>query len=324
MDRVITLSILTLGLALGSFGQTKRRVAVLNFEYGTVSSNVASIFGTNTDVGRGIADLIVEKLVTGGTYSVVERKAIDRILNEQAFSSSDRADPATAAKLGKLLGVEAIIIGSITQFGRDDKTSSVGGGLLRGMGGRYGVGGVGRKESKAVVALSARMVSTDTGEVLAVSHGKGESTRSGAALLGSGGSAVTAAGGAYDMTSKNFSQTILGEAVHQAVDQLSRQLEQTAPQIPIRTVRVDGLVADVSGKTLTLNVGARAGVKKGDRLVVSRPQREIRDPSTGRVIRRVEDRLGEVVITEVDELASVGTYTGAEGVQVGDTVKSVQ
>ena len=75
--------------------------------------------------------MLVDKLVADGAYSVIERKALDKILAEQNFSNSDRADPSTAAKIGTVLGVDAIIIGSITQFGRDDKSTDVGGGARR-------------------------------------------------------------------------------------------------------------------------------------------------------------------------------------------------
>src|SRR5438132_11814128 len=159
--------------------QDKKRVAVMNFEYGTVQSGVASIFGSNVDVGKGMADILVDRLVTDGTYTVIERKALDKLLAEQNFQNSDRADPSGAARIGKLLGVSAIIIGSVTEFGRDDKSTSVGGGAIGGIAGRYGIGGVGKREAKAVVQLSARMVNVETGEILAVAQGRGESTRGG-------------------------------------------------------------------------------------------------------------------------------------------------
>ena len=118
----------------------KKRVAVMNFDYATVQSGVQAIFGTNQDVGKGIADLLVDKLVADGTYSVIERKALDKVIAEQNFSNSDRADATSAAKIAKVLGVDAIIIGSITQFGRDDRQTNVGGvGRLTG---RFGLGGV--------------------------------------------------------------------------------------------------------------------------------------------------------------------------------------
>src|SRR5215467_15389287 len=78
----------------------KKRVAVMDFEYGTVRSAVAAIWGTDQDVGKGITDLLVQKLVEDGKYSVIERKALDKIFVEQNFSNSDRADVATAAKIG--------------------------------------------------------------------------------------------------------------------------------------------------------------------------------------------------------------------------------
>jgi hypothetical protein len=63
-------------------------------------------------------------------------------------------------------------------------------------------------------------------------------------------------------------------------------------------------------------------VKVGDRLQVRRSVREVKDPDTGKVIRRVEDTLGEVVITEVDEGSAVGTYSGKSPAKVGDKVRN--
>src|SRR5882672_10004191 len=147
----------------------KKRVAVFDFDYATVHSSVAAIFGQDVDIGKGISDLLVKYLVKDGTYSVIERKAMDKILAEQNFSNSDRANPTSAAKLGKLLGVDAIIVGSITQFGNDTKNTGIGG-VGAGLG-KVGIGGFGRKETKAIVALDARIVDIDTAEILAVAEG---------------------------------------------------------------------------------------------------------------------------------------------------------
>jgi curli biogenesis system outer membrane secretion channel CsgG len=284
--------------------QNKPRVAVMNFDYATVRDVSAALFGTDVDIGKGISDMLVEKLVNGGAYSVIERKALDTIINEQNLSNSDRFDSTSAAKIGRLLGVDAIITGSITQFGRDDKSTNIGGGAVGGITRRFGIGGVGKKQSKAVVAITARIINTNTGEILSVATGKGESKRSGATLLGAGGSSNTAAGGVVDMRSSNFASTILGEAVGEAVDSVASQLEANSAKLPTHVVKIDGLVADATGGQLILNVGSKAGVKVGDRLMVTRTGREIRDPASGKVIRRIEESLGEVVITEVDALSS--------------------
>jgi hypothetical protein len=123
------------------------------------------------------------------------------------------------------------------------------------------------------------------------------------------------------MGSSNFAGTILGEAVNKAVAGLAAQLNQSAARLPTVVVKIDGLVADVSGSTLVLNVGSKAGIHVGDRLKVMRTGREIKDPATGNVLRRTDTPVGEVAITEADEASSVGTFSGSVPAMVGDHVK---
>jgi curli biogenesis system outer membrane secretion channel CsgG len=310
-------------LSLPTFAQ-KKRVAILNFDYGTVQSSSSAIFGQNIDVGKGISDMLVEKLVEDGKYSVIERNALDKVLAEQNFSNSDRADPTTAAKIGRILGVDAVILGSVTQFGRDDKSTTVGGSGIGGITGRFGIGGVQKRNAKAVVAVTARMVDTSTAEILAAATGNGESARSGASLLGAGGGGGSAGSGTLDMSSKNFGDTILGEATHQAVNSLAEQLDASSANLPTHKIQISGLVADVSGSTLILNVGSKAGVHVGDKLEISRPVRTVKDPATGKVIKTITNKVGEVTVTEVDEQSSTATFQGTGPAKVGDEVASAQ
>jgi curli biogenesis system outer membrane secretion channel CsgG len=323
MKRVFVASLSLVLLAAVSYGQQKKRVAIMNFDYATVQNSVSAIFGTNQDIGKGIADLLVDKLVNDGTYSVIERKVLDKIIAEQNFSNSDRADANSAAKIGKILGVDAIIIGSITQFGRDDKKTSVGGGGLGGITGRFGVGGVSKSDSKAVVAITARLISTDTAEILASSTGRGESTRSGTALIGAGGSSSGLGAGGLDMQAANFANSILGEAVHAAVNSTAQQLEAKAGALPTKVIAIDGLVADAAPDgTLIINVGSGAGLKVGDKLAVRRAGRKITDPATGKVLRQIEEPVGEMTVTEVEAQSAVGKFSGAGTPKVGDVVKN--
>ena len=298
----------------------KRRVAVLDFQYATVMSSVQAMFGSNQDIGRGIADLMIDRLVKDGTYRVIERRELGKIMGEQDFSNSDRADSATAAKIGRLLGVDTVIIGDITQFGRDDKTTGVGGALSNYD--KFGLGKIKVGKAKAVVAITARMIDVNTGEILASESGKGQSARSEQNLLGGGGSGWTGGGGAVDMGSSNFSQTIIGEAVSGAVTDLSTKITADSTKIPTNAVPVNGLVADATGNTIIVNVGSRAGVKVGDHLAITRVAKVIKDPATGKVLRTVDAPLGDLQITSVDESSAVGTFTGTGAPKVGDTVKT--
>jgi len=228
----------------------KKRVAIIDFEYGTVRTAVAGLFGTDIDVGRGICDLLVKQLVNDGSYTVVERRMLDKILAEQNFSTSDRANPATAAKIGKILGLDAIIVGSITQFGGETQQTNVGGvGAARGP---FGFGGIGHKKSKAIVSIDAAKA-----------------------------------------------------------------------KLQARTVVVEGLVAAVEGDTVVLNVGAKSGVKVGDQLSIERVSKEIKDPATGNVIRRMTSKIGVIQVTEVDEVSAVAKIVAGSGFKVDDMAKTV-
>jgi curli biogenesis system outer membrane secretion channel CsgG len=298
----------------------KKLVAVMNFDYGTVKTVVASIFGTDQDVGKGITDLMVQKLVQDGKYRVIERAALDKIIAEQNFNNSDRADPTSASKLGRILGVDTIILGSITKFGRDDKKV---GGVAGGHSGWTGaIAGMGKKESKAEVAITARMVNTTTGEILASVTGNGESSRSGLFLGGGGGTGYSGGGGAFDMSSSNFAQTILGEAVNKAVADCATQLDNASATLPTIKATYSGVVADVSGNTLIINVGNKSGVRVGDTIDISRAVRTVKDPTTGKVLKTVTNKLGSATVTEVDSDSATATYSGAAPPKVGDVAAS--
>jgi curli biogenesis system outer membrane secretion channel CsgG len=297
------------------------RIAVLDFDYGTVQTWSSALFGTNVDVGKGIVDLLVTGLVKDGTYSIIERKALDKIMAEQNFSNSDRADPSSAAKIGKLLGVDAIIEGSITQFGNETKNTGLGG-AGGGFGG-FGLGGFHHSNSKANVAITARIINIDTGEIMAVADGKGESSRSSTSLLGGGGNWHGFGAGGANFGTSDFQNTIIGEATKAAVDQLTTNLVADSSKVGVRTVVVEGVVAAVDGGQVILNVGGNAGVKVGDTLEVLRVTREIKDPTTGNVLRRLTTTVGTVRATDVDPVSAICTPVSGTDFKAGDRVKTI-
>jgi curli biogenesis system outer membrane secretion channel CsgG len=323
MRKVPSIFLLCALALLPAAAQEKRRVAIMDFGYGTVMTSVQAIFGTNQDIGKGISDLLVNQLVNDGTYRVFERAALDKIINEQNFSNSDRANPATAAKIGALAGVDTIIIGDITTFGRDDK--NYGGGAVGYGLGKVGLGGVGVHKAKAVVEITARIVDVNTGEILASVTGHGESKRSGTDMLGGGGGWSGGGGGRVDMGSSNFGQTIIGEATTASVAQVAGGLDGKAAGLPAvaapPAAPVDGLVADASTDEIIINVGSGAGVKVGDTLAVTRVVRTVKDPATGKVLRTIDQPVGTLTITSVDAGSAVGKFSGTDKPVVGDHVK---
>lgn len=277
----------------------RRRVAVLNFDYTTVQSNVTGLLGPAADIGKGVVVELESELVKNGTFMVMERTQVDRILNEQNFQQTSRTDASSAARMGKLLGADAVIIGSIIQF--DRQNSKIAFGL--------------KKETKAIVVIDARVVGMATGEILAVAEGKGEAKRS---TLNTDEDTRTY-GRTGDAWSAQFANTILGEATRAAVDSIVVKLVAAASKIPAAAEEIAALVADVSGDQLIINLGLAGGIKVGMEYAVERPGREIKDPATGAVLRRATTNIGKLKITSADDRTATGTLTG-DPAHVGDCV----
>jgi curli biogenesis system outer membrane secretion channel CsgG len=294
----------------------KKRVAVMNFDFGTVQR----WWDGNWDIGKGISDLLVDRLVGEGSFSVIERRKLDTVVAEQNFSNSERADSGSAARIGKVLGVNAIILGSVTQFGTEKRSFNAGG--MGGGRGGLGAGRVGTQEGKATVAVTARIIDVNTGEVLVSSTGKGQSSRSGLLL---GGLVVGGGGfgaGDVSMNSSQFRETILGEATYAAVNDLSRQLTLFGHKVPAVSADVRGLAADVSGNAVILNVGRSHGLEVGTTLRVLRVSRTVKDPATGKPLRDVVTEVGRVRVEEADTESSSGTITLGDDIKIGDLVRS--
>jgi curli biogenesis system outer membrane secretion channel CsgG len=301
MRSVTWVMILTLGTA-SAWGQApqKKRVAIFDFDNAAVQGGITLPFAEANipNLGKAAADLLITKLVQDGSVSVIERSAIDKLLAEQNFSNSDRADPVTAAKLGRVPGVDAIVLGTTTHYDYADKTTGGGGGARFG-----GFGGSSMKtkhDINAKVQISTRLVSPDTAEVLAVSQGTGEVNRKGVKVdMRDMSSQVSLMGG-------KANNPLMNECMDSAIAQLTAQLKEAFPRLPPHTPVIDGLVADATGSgQLVLNVGAHDGLKLGDRLQVWRAGREIRDPVSDKVLMRDDTLLGEAVVITVTDISSI-------------------
>ena len=63
------------------------------------------------DLGRGIASMLNVELGHNPAINVIERGNLRRLLEEQQLDSSGRVDPATAARIGRVLGARHMIFG---------------------------------------------------------------------------------------------------------------------------------------------------------------------------------------------------------------------
>jgi len=66
-----------------------------------------------------LSDSIRQELFSTGRYRIVDRKNMDQILKEQGFQLSDCTSQECAVQVGKLLGVEKMVVGSIGKLGQN-------------------------------------------------------------------------------------------------------------------------------------------------------------------------------------------------------------
>jgi curli biogenesis system outer membrane secretion channel CsgG len=211
------------GLAAPAAAQSERpMVAVMDFDYSAVNNWWSGVWG-NYDIGKGVADQVVDELINESDFRVIERKRIDTVLAEQDFQASDRADPHTQARIGKVLGVRYIIAGSITKFTTEDKKYGAGG-IVKGP-----IGGFGLKKSKSEVQLNARVIDAETGEILIAAKGKGESKKGGGVTVAGGASGI---GGGFSMGSDEYRASALGEAQEQACVELVQNIVKRQNKLP--------------------------------------------------------------------------------------------
>lgn len=303
-------------------GDRKRVVAVDEFDYGTVQSQVAAVFGTQVDIGKGILAMFTKRLAEQGKFRIVERSNIKKVMAEQDFGASNRVKQGSQARLGRITGADAILMGTIVTFGRDDNRKSIGG---------FGVGprALGRLkiktgEDKAVVVISFRLVDAETSEVIATGEARGESSRKQSGL--DVGALVNRGGGAasVDMTSANFGQTIIGEATMGSVDKLAAELNANEGKIQSRNLDIESRIAEVVGQQIYLSAGTFDGVNKCDRFEIHKIVKEVKDPVTKDVIDMVTEKVGDYVATEVRDRITIGAYNGGAKPEVGYLAKKVQ
>jgi hypothetical protein len=193
---------------------------------------------------------------------------IDRKQVDKALEAQNlnrrQLDPSTAASFGRSLGADAVIVGSVKPA--PEKSSS-------------GIGGAG---FRATPLTKAKMQKAAEVKVTATAI----NTQNSANLA-----EAAAQGGPAQVN--GFVDT-----VNQVASSLGQQIQQNA------RIKILGIVTDVNAAILSIDAGAKSGVKVGDRFEVRRDSKPI----------------GRVVIHTVKDSFSVGTFQGDGPAKIGDTV----
>jgi len=234
----------------------KRRIGVVDFENKTT-------YGANR-LGTSASDILITELAKSGKFIVVERDKMDKLMAEQKLGMSGAIDPNTAAKVGKILGLNAIVTGSISQFGEETEGSEY---LIT--------------QSKSQVVkctVDIRVVDAETGQVLYADSGSGLSKKHSGGVLGLG-------------TRAGYDETLEGDALRAAIVKFTNNIVEQVQKKPWSC-----RVADVDGQNIYLNAGSDSGIPIGMKMIVLRSGKEIKDPTSGLVIGNAETKIGEMKV----------------------------
>ncbi|HTR81916.1 MAG TPA: CsgG/HfaB family protein [Bacteroidota bacterium] len=281
-----------LGAASKSHADLKKRIAVSRF---------ADRSGTGYNhVGDGVADMLTTALVKSGKFVVIERAEFDKVLDEQKLGQAGVVTPESAPKVGKALGVELLVIGSVSEFGTKENTVSGGVSIFG--------GGITKKTARAAVDI--RLVNTTTGEVIAAETESGTESTTGLSVR------------YEDMDFSNVSNwndTDIGKACREAVDDCVKLIADNFTKIPwsgrVLKVNADG--------TVLIKPGSEGNVSIGDEFEIFRQGEEVKDPDTGVSLGAEETKMGSIKVVEdaFQGKASKAKVLEGTDIKAGDIVR---
>lgn len=302
--RVIALlGMISLILCSGAWAEQKS-VAVMKFTT-TAGGGGSYWYNASWDLGEGMAEMLATALVETGKFKVLERQQIHDVLGEQDLGASGRVDPATAAKIGKVLGARYLIYGTVNEF---EYSKGGEGGAVR-------IGGIrlGASEARAHIGMDVRIVDAVTSEILF-------STRS-VANANRAGFSVGYSGADFGADLGTFKKTPLGDATRKAIeDTVAKIVNQFGTEAgPEPTATWSGTLFVADDGTLVIKAGTHEGLKDGDILTVYRPK----TTKVGNEVLTVgEDKIGKIRLTSVGDSASSAEVVEGGGFKTGDIAKS--
>jgi curli biogenesis system outer membrane secretion channel CsgG len=258
-----------------SWGQGTAKIAVTDFE------NKA---GADPVVVGALADMLSTGIVKSGKFTVVERAALSKVVDEQNFGTSGAVDPASAAEVGKMLGAEYVLIGVVSE-------------LNTGKGSGGGIAGLSLLQNKSSLAMDVRFIDCTTAEVKMAETFREERTST---AVGAGGAGFS------------VQQGVGAELAREIIDHITQKLMVSV--YPPTVIRFDPATGQAA-----INYGDMM-FKPGQRCDVLALGEVIVDPVTGKKLGNMESKIGEVEIVSADMKLTQAKLVSGE-VREGSIVK---
>jgi curli biogenesis system outer membrane secretion channel CsgG len=259
-------------------------------------------------VGEGIADILTRELFKCGRFDVIERSELETLLSEVDFEQSAYVESSSAAPLGRIKGVDYLLIGKITAFGVKEKEKGIG---TSSFGRNIGLGGLKTEKRIAYASFDIRLVEVETGRVVFADTADGEEKNSGATLIMGGSNWVAG----INFGSNEFRESMIGKATYKAIGKVLLKLYEEFP--------LQGEVLARSGDMIVTNLSKESGLEKGAMLKVLRVN-ELTDDA-GNVVWESTEEIGTARITEFQGMNCLAEIiTGRNDIEAGMRVCPVE
>ncbi len=259
------------------------------------------------DVGHGFATILTDALQQSKKFIVLgDSEMRQEAMAEQDLVATGRmAGGKKAPKMGRMTPAQLLCRGSVTHV-QNDTTGGTGGLNFKG----FNIGG---SKGKAEINITIYLVDSETGQVKASQKIVGQAGRRGLGV-GYSGSALGGLGGDLAGFQNDNVGKACEDAVAQAVDFLTEQLEE---------IPWEGSIMMVKGDKVIINRGEREGVSVGQTFQVGSIE-ELVDEDTGEVLDVDITQVGTIKVDRTKEkLSYCKPVSGGAEMAKGMTVMSL-
>lgn len=237
--------------ALVTVKTLKRKVAIGRFTNETRYGKSLQVDASNDPLGKQASDMLSTRLVASQKFLVFERPDLDKVAAEQSITQAPG-----------LVGVDALIIGSVTEFGRSTTGKS---GFLSAS-----------KVQTARAKVEIRLVDVRSGYVFFTASGTGEATTESREIAGYGSRA-------------DYDASLNDRAIGAAISDVQSALVSKLDERPWRTA-----ILEVDGRRLFISGGTRQGLRVGDSLAVLQQGQKVKSEQTGFDITLPGKQVGQI------------------------------
>ncbi|HZF13757.1 MAG TPA: CsgG/HfaB family protein [Thermoanaerobaculia bacterium] len=251
----------------------------------------------------GIQEMLTVALYNTRRFDVVEQKRIQEVEGQQARKDVVEPSPTSIVNMGKVLGVQYLVYGTVNEWTPDRAHRSVGSGGLPGLGGLGGMFKGGKNEAEVAITFSLTDVSN--GQIL---YTTAERARMGEWSFGVGGPE-----GGGGTTQK----TPVGYAIQACANKAAFKIATF-----LRNRKWRGSVVDIKGPDIYINAGNQQGMAPQTKLSVNAVKGIVRDAESGTILGEDLRGIGTLEVIVVQTGFSVArVIDGCKGIKKGDRVE---